>query len=275
MKPIKISLSILAFLMSYSVSIAQISDGGMPVSFENFSCKSQNSVHCIHLPLVNNDAHRIADSLAQLNDSINLFNFGITLQASYNINNSGTWDTLLDGSRIWRLHLVSQGAYASYLLFDQFYIPQNAKLFAYNEDRTHVIGAFTNKNNKPYQKFSMGPIKGGSIVLEYFEPMETDTLPIVSISSFIHSFRDVYEIHDNFNNSGTCHINVRCPQGNGWCNQRRSVALIAMLTSTPGHYNAHCSGSLLTNEKRDGRPYFLTADHCIDGYDPSNFFFYF
>ncbi len=57
--------------------LKSVKGGGIPISFDSSSCKSQNSVHCIHLPLVNNDALRIADSLAQLNDSINFFNSAI------------------------------------------------------------------------------------------------------------------------------------------------------------------------------------------------------
>ena len=261
-------LSCILFLLSYSVE-AQISFYGIPVSFTDTNCLPQSNVQSIVLPLINNDSLLQADSIYQVNnDSTKGFNFAIPVKMNYGLTNSGTWEMLPDSSRLWRLHLTSQGSYTSFLVFDKFFMPKGSKLFAYNEDRSQVLGAFTEKNNKPYGRFSLGPIRGEAIILEYIEPANTDTTAEINVTAFIHTFKDHVLNFDGtqpaFGLSGECNINVLCSLGDGWCNQRRSVALYATLNAQ-GHFVRACTGALITNERRDSRPYFLTADHCVKG----------
>jgi lysyl endopeptidase len=63
-----------------------------------------------------------------------------------------------------------------------------------------------------------------------------------------------------FLNSEACNINVLCPIGNGWENERNSVALILNSSSS-----AFCSGALINNTANLDIPYILTADHCFTG----------
>lgn len=39
-------------------------------------------------------------------------------EVNFNLNNSGTWETLPDGSRIWRLRIVSPNATDTWLIYD-------------------------------------------------------------------------------------------------------------------------------------------------------------
>ncbi|MCB0764817.1 MAG: secretion system protein Por, partial [Flavobacteriales bacterium] len=55
-----------------------------------------------------------------------------------------------------------------------------------------------------------------------------------------------------------CNINVICPEGIGWENEIRSVAIITVGGS------GFCTGTLLNNCAQDSTPYFLTANHCLD-----------
>jgi hypothetical protein len=61
MKHTKTFLFVAIFLFALK-SNAQIGEGGMPQSFGNSSCKSKNSVHCIHFPTLDNNSLLIADS---------------------------------------------------------------------------------------------------------------------------------------------------------------------------------------------------------------------
>jgi len=47
-------------------------------------------------------------------------------------------------------------------------MPDSATLFVYNDDKSEVLGAFTSLNNKPHGKFSIQPITGSAVTLEYF-----------------------------------------------------------------------------------------------------------
>lgn len=57
--------------------------------------------------------------------------------------------------------------------------------------------------------------------------------------------------------SAGCNINVLCPEGNGWQNERNSVALII----ANGVESA--TGSLIMNTCGTNIPYFLTANHVV------------
>jgi hypothetical protein len=62
---------------------------------------------------------------------------------SLNLNNSGTWETLGNGDRIWRLRVETPGSYSIMLVYDRWVLPKGAQLFLYNDDHSDVRGAFT------------------------------------------------------------------------------------------------------------------------------------
>ena len=59
----------------------------------------------------------------------------------------------------------------------------------------------------------------------------------------------------------SCQVEIACEAAAPWRDHARSVAL-------GGSYNGACSGVLLNNTARDGKAYYLTAWHCVDGTDP-------
>jgi len=76
------------------------------------------------------------------------FRFGKNLYVNLNQNNSGTIDTLHDGSRIWRLGIVSKGALSINLTFDKYLLPKGGRLFVYTPEGNNVLGAFSELNKK-------------------------------------------------------------------------------------------------------------------------------
>lgn len=260
-------------------SNAQIGEGGTPPSFANNSFISQNGIYNIQMPQQNNHSLQVADSLFHL-DSSYAFTFATPIKMNIEVQNYMTWDTLQDGSLVGRIRLTSNTAYSCFLIFDEFFLPKNTKLFAYNGNGTQILGAFTNNNNNPSGRFSLGPIIGDNIILEYIKPPTLDSVAHLKLAAFVHAYKDIFNhvVNGNgdptFGLSASCNINVKCPEGSSWCNQRRSVALIVALDAN-NHYIAICTGSLITNEKRDLRPYFLTAHHCQIGSNVNDWIFIF
>lgn len=72
-----------------------------------------------------------------------------------------------------------------------------------------------------------------------------------------------------FGASGPCQINVLCPQGAGWENERAGVAKI--LTDL----GDGCTAVMLNNTCNLLKPYLLTAYHCTNGQDVTNWRFVF
>ncbi len=238
--------------------MAQISSGGTPVSFRK---AVRSDIHTVTMPRVDVAALLAEDSIEQGKGIP--YRFGFPFEVDYDLDNSGTWENLDDGGRLWRLRVECPGAYSINLLYDRFWLPQGAKLFIYNEDRSYVIGAFTERNNKEHGKFATTLVKGEVSILEYYEPAGADEPGVISIERVVHAYRnffDRYVVKDalGFGDSGPCNNNVNCPEGQPWQDEKRAVAMVVLASGT-----RWCSGALINNVREDLTPYFLTAEHCL------------
>ncbi|MAT58225.1 MAG: hypothetical protein CMF23_09660 [Ignavibacteriae bacterium] len=235
---------------------AQISEGGIPYSIKQ---NIKGSIETITMPSV--DVERLLEE--DENDSklgIPL-RFGKDHSVNLDMNNSGTWTELSDGSKLWRLRIVCPDAFTTNLLYDWFWMPEGAKFFLYNDDKSEIIGAFTEKNNKEHGEFATSLISGEAVTLEYYQPALVDKPGIISISTVVHGYRDIlskYFVRD-FGSSGSCNNNVACEVGDDWHDEIRSVAMIIVGGSRM------CSGSLVNNTSGDLEQLFLTANHCLIG----------
>jgi hypothetical protein len=189
---------------------------------------------------------------------------------NYDLNSAGTWTVLTNGDRIWQLEISCPNALSINLLYDKFWLPERAKFFIYSHNKKHSIGAFTSINNKgdkeKPQGFATGLIYGDRVILEYYLPEDVKEQGIISISYVVHGYRyiNVSDFDTSYNGSGSCNINVNCPEGADWQNEKKSIAMIVV-----GGYR-WCSGSLINTIINDARPLFLTANHCLDGHDAEN-----
>jgi len=254
----------LLLILTALPAMGQVSKGGLPPSF---SKSISNNVDLHAMPQIDVEALRAEDEVeAQMGLP---FRFGFPHYVDLGLDNSGTWIELPDGDRIWRLEIFAPGAYSINLIYDKFLLPEGAELFIYSSDRTSVIGAFTSQNNKPHGKFATAPISGESCILEYLLPADAPFRGELVISSIIHGYKDIFSKTDkNFGSSGSCNINVNCPEGDDWQVQKRAVAMIL----TQGGFRL-CSGAMVNNTQQDGTPYFLTANHCLGGEETWVFMF--
>ncbi len=242
-------------------AIGQISEGGEPLSFKSSESFSEISYYEITKPDM--EKIRIEDEKNALNDDLYLY--GRKLPVNLSIDNAGEWTDLPDGDRVWRMKLYSEDALALFLLFDDFWLPTEGRLFVYGGDKKQVIGAFTEFNNRESGLFATELIFGEVIVLEYFEPQNVRNMASINISSLGYAYRSVNFLRDgkSFGDSEVCEVNINCvPEGDDWQDEKRGVARISVVTSQGFGW---CSGSLINTTLEDGTPYFLTADHCAEG----------
>ncbi|MFN3137122.1 MAG: T9SS type A sorting domain-containing protein [Allomuricauda sp.] len=197
--------------------------------------------------------------------------FGLRRETEFNTVNSGVWIDLPNGDKLWLLSIKSPNAKSINLLYSQFHIPRGGMLHIYNKKRTHIIGAFTERNNKgSYEKpgqFATGLVYGDEIILEYYHPESGQQQPIINISGVIHGYKYIdllkYQSEDDpesggYGQSGSCQVDINCSEGNGWQDEKRGVALLLINGGT-----RWCSGSLVNNTSRNAKPFFLSADHCL------------
>lgn len=117
-------------------------------------------------------------------------------------------------------------------------------------------------NNKPDRVFGIAPIAGDFLILEYIEPASAKEHSSLVVSHIVHGFRpNPFSSKNSLGtkaSSGSCNINVACPEGHGKTDMINAVALLIN-----GKGEAFCTGTMVNNALRDGRQLFLTADHCL------------
>lgn len=247
-----------ALLLASAVH-AQLTEGGKPHSFEKFF-KPTGLVPVVHLPAFDLDALLAEDAINDA-EMTKPFRFGYNHYTHLDLYNSGTWTQLENGDRLWQLQVKSAGAVTMNLAFNDFFIPQGAKLFVYTPDHAHVIGAITSANNHESREEATDLLPGDEVVIEYFEPASVAGQGSLNLWRVTHGYRSVSPFMQrmqerSFGDAGGCQINVRCALGTGWENEIRSVACIVVGGSEA------CTGALVNNTANDGTPYFLTANHC-------------
>lgn len=190
-------------------------------------------------------------------------------ETDYSLANSGTWEQLSDGSRIWRLAIQSNGAVSIGLAYKDFYMPRGATLFIYNADKSMVFGAFSEINNTQDGIFATVPVYGSRIIVEYYEPVYSAGMGRFSVSQVIHAYKDIFGFSSVMEEP--CNININCPIGAPWQENKRSVTRI---TFNQGGGGFLCTGSLINNTLNNRVPYYLTAEHCAtDNYSTMVFYF--
>ena len=136
--------------------------------------------------------------------------FGYKHEVNYNLENSGEWTNLPDGSKLWRLTISSPGALSINLLYDKFWIPEGAKFFIYSDDRKHSLGAFTSVNNNgdknDIEGFATGLVYSDKITLEYYLPNDIKDVGVISVAYVIHGYKHI--ILDNNTANATLRNNA-------------------------------------------------------------------
>ena len=194
------------------------------------------------------------------------FRYGYKFNLEYTTLNSGTWENIKGGGRIWKITLISTGAYAIGLDFKEFNLPEGSELYVYNPNYEMIHGAYTFSNNSKSYQFSTPLLKGDTVIIEYYNPRDNKENPFI-ISELVHDYRDIMN-YENNQRDWECGINVICETDEIYQGAINSVAFLDM-----GGFI--CSGVMVNNARQDLTPYFLTAWHCIDGDNPSTFRFYF
>ena len=262
-----VALATLNFQLITFNSFAQLSRGGTPLSFDKHFQPAQAVTFKI-MPAFDLAALQAEDAV---NDqSKGPFRFGYNHLVNYNLNNSGVWTTLANGDRVWQLGIKSTGAQSLNLAFDDFQLPDGAKLFVYTADKRFVIGAFTKQNNNNNQKFATDLIPGDALIIEYDEPAMVTNQGHLNLFRVTHGYRGVKDYAQRaFGGAGSCQVNVNCPLGANWHNEKEGVVCLVVGGSE------FCSGSLVNDVPQDSKPYVLTANHCSSSNDWATWVFRF
>lgn len=277
----KMALFTIGLLMLGLTTNAQISRGGKPFSF---SYPLNDNIDAGKKVMPRIDVSRLQAEARVVYAKGEMLPAGQIFPVSFSPENSGTWTVLPNNDRVWRLHIEVPDAPATSLYYDNFYIPEGAVLYVYNGEKTHLIGSFGAHNNNESKLFATEIIYTSDCVIEYYEPAnvkQRGTFTITGVANVYNAPEPPSYIKlqnpkcCGFGTSGACNVNVNCPEGASWTNQRNSVARILIKN---GASQGYCSGALINNAAQDCKNYFLTANHCgaaVSAADKNQWVFYF
>lgn len=269
----------LFFLFMFSlagfIAQAQINTGIYPKSF-NMKTASADIEHVEIAPM---SQQAIDEAMKNDGRGATMLVAAHMLPVDKGVDNAGTWTTLADGTAVWRLELSSEGAKQIVLSFSEFHLPKGSRLFVYNQEKTMIFGPYTHEDNPSSGVFSIGLLLGDHVTIEYEAPRSfrkktprgivrearRDDGLRLHIDQLSYVFRGPSPVdmgtryYYDFNGSQYCEVNVNCPEGDDWRTQQKGVAHLFVIMGNQGGF---CTGSVVNNTAQDGRPLFLTAEHC-------------
>lgn len=241
--------------LSREVMTAQISYGGQPASF-SLKEKAAAVVPVVQMEHVSNQQLMKAEPKNGLR--LKPYKFAHTFNVDVTPKNSGTWTVASDGTKIWRVKILSPGAYSLNIIFDQFELPDHAKLFIYSPDHQKVMGAFTANNESGYGTFAVRPLAGDEMVVEYDEPADAEFSGQLRITKVNHDYKNAFGDRP-LGQAGLCNVDVYCTQAEkDYIATQKQSEVRLIITG-----NELCSGTMVNNVAKDNTPYLITAGHCI------------
>lgn len=226
----------------------------LPIGAEK-SSKLRSAVDFfVEMPSLDTDSALYIDDLP--GNRVGGLRFAHTFFTDLSPENSGIVFNAEDGSRIWKVGIRSNGAFSLNVLFSDFELPEGATVFLFNPDRSVVLGPFSRENRPNGGEFPVAPVEGDELIVEYHEPANVDFTGKLRITEVNHDYRGLFRASPRFNS-----LNMPC-QPDVSCNSAldtisRSVCLLII------NGNTYCTGTLLNNTAKDGKPYLITASHCL------------
>jgi hypothetical protein len=197
---------------------------------------------------------------------------------------AGTWETLPDGGRVWRLRVSSPGAIFLSFKFSELRLDGEAELHFVSVPRSYHDGPYTRRHSRPTGRFGSPMIPGDSAVIEMFVPRGASQ-PTLELESVSHGYRNAMgmaaiparkgasaspgslESPAAATGSFSCQRDINCPEGAPYQEVKRAAA-----EGYDGEFI--CSGQLVNNVRQDNRYLYITAAHCEWWLDPAAMTYY-
>lgn len=180
--------------------------------------------------------------------------FGRTIKLNKEDLSKGKWFFLGNDNYVWKIVIEKQNISALNAYFSNVDINGHDKLYVYSLNKGNKSILVDSENQNP--RFGTSLFYGNSIVI-VFESNKIKTLPF-TLTEIGISFDSNTSSRD-FGEAGDCEISINCIEGENFELQKNSVSRILV---KQGDGLFWCTGSLINNTKKDGTPYFITANHC-------------
>lgn len=177
-----------------------------------------------------------------------------------NMDTIGTWVTS-DKVNIWKLDIEVPESAGFIVSFKDFYLPAGSHLYVYNKNDLDKAIMYSHEDNPKGGPYSLENLLGDNVVLEYVTSNQNEQPRMLFAEVGYKYATGVDTPLSGYGTSGSCMINVNCPQGDFWKEQKKGVLQMRMRR---GGRTYLCSGSLINNTNKDKTPYILSAYHCFE-----------
>ncbi len=169
----------------------------------------------------------------------------------------GTWEQPDPATLVWRLRVRSPDATSINFGFTRFLMPGGGRLTVYSADGSHLFRPFTDLDNEAHGELWTPPVRSDDVLVEVSIPAASREQLRLVLGSVNIGYREFGKpAEQTVALSGSCNVDVVCPQGDPWRDEIASVGVISTGGST------FCTGAMVNNTAQDLKPYFLTANHC-------------
>ena len=188
--------------------------------------------------------------------------FAVKIKTNFTANDGEWFEN--DQTQNWKFTIFSDGATSINFLFKELHLPLDAEMYIYSANKRMIMGPITPKNI--YNGYYVTDVIYGQevtieVVLSSFSRQEEFSIGIDYVSYGIKPNKFAPNFFRKFGASQPCNNDINCAVGNPWADVRDGVALILI------YGEDLCTGSLVEDECNSGRPFFLTAFHCLDNGD--------
>lgn len=229
-----------------STSWTQVADLGLPETLKKSISKTE--VFQELQPIDTSNKTSIRDKVTE---------YGKPIFLDLDILENAKKDTLSDGSIVYQYGFWCKEAISINVVFSQFKLKQGSTLYLVGATKNTYIGAYTSLNNNDSHYLGTDLIYDDKVIIELKEPLKNRNTSMLKLETVVHGYQSIERIlKRKLNDSGICNIDVNCPQGNGFENQRNAVVLI--LNGSGGL----CTGTMINTTEGPTQPYLLTALHC-------------
>lgn len=258
----KILIFAIAALVVNSL-FAQTTNLGEPLIFKEKITKTKTF---FTTPSVDNLAEIEAEKVRSSMSGDKMYRFGKEHFISIDVLSQAEKTVLPNGDLLYQYGIECKNAVSINLVFDQFVLAKGARMYFTDPVKMKYDGAYTSLNNNASKMLGTELIYAEKAIIEVVVPQDQEGLSILNIGTIVHGYRSLNDMAKSLNSSGNCEIDVNCPLGLGWENQRNSVAMMV-------NGGGFCTGSLVNNTSGTIIPYFLSANHC--GTNPGGWVFRF
>lgn len=174
----------------------------------------------------------------------------------------GRWLPSKGGMARWSLELEGPQARNLALYFDRFRLPAGGVLEVFAGDDKHAALRYDDRDNAVGGDLRTPMVISDRVRLLLSVPEDLRQATSLRLHSVVQGYRDPF-VALNQAKSGSCNIDIACPEGAAWQAQSRAVAHYSF---NEGAGSFVCTGQLVAtgvSAQDISSPRFLTAHHCV------------